>query len=139
MAKENKGRTKQEQGQASLVSKIWLAGLGALAEAEEQGDKFFKSLVKKGRAYEPTLKEPFESVGEAFRSSVDAASNKASEGFKELEGAIDRALTSAMKKAGIASRKEVEALRKEVVKLRQQVKKRATKKAGPQGDATKES
>ncbi|HSF20268.1 MAG TPA: phasin family protein [Vicinamibacteria bacterium] len=138
MAKRNKARTKQEQGQASLVSKIWLAGLGALAEAEERGDKFFKALVKKGRAFEPTLKEPFESVGDAFKSSVDAASDKASAGFKELEGVIDRSIASAMKKAGIASRKEVEALRKEVVKLRQQVKK-GSKNAAPHRDTPKES
>ena len=34
------------------ASKVWLAGLGALATAEEEGGKLFRGLVKKGEQYE---------------------------------------------------------------------------------------
>ena len=37
------------------MEKVWLAGLGALSQAEKQGDKLFKSLVKRGKKYEELL------------------------------------------------------------------------------------
>jgi poly(hydroxyalkanoate) granule-associated protein len=120
------GKSKTDQpGLAASARKIWLAGLGALAEAEQRGDKFFKSLGKKGRAIEPTFHEPVESAGEAIKESMAAAKDTASRGFNELEAAIDRGVASAMKRAGLASSKEVDALRKEIAKLKRETRKTA--------------
>ncbi len=44
------------------VHKVWLAGLGAVAMAEEEGSKFLKNLVDKGEAYEARGKERFDEV-----------------------------------------------------------------------------
>ena len=39
------------------VHKIWLAGLGAMSVAEQEGSKLFKNLVEKGEQYESRGKE----------------------------------------------------------------------------------
>ena len=38
------------------VGQIWLAGLGALALTEQEGTKFFKTLVKRGEGFERTTR-----------------------------------------------------------------------------------
>lgn len=136
MAKSKTGKT-DKSGLAASARKVWLAGLGALAEAEDRGDKFFKALVKKGKNVEPAFQEPFEAAGETLKESVAAARSSASKGVKELEGVIDRAVASAMKKAGLASSKDVEALRKEIAKLKREAKKSAASKRGNKGAKSK--
>ena len=61
------------------ASKVWLAGLGALATAEEEGGKLFRGLVKKGETYEKkgkaqldALKEKVETLAGAARELRDA-------------------------------------------------------------------
>ncbi|MGB5658402.1 MAG: phasin family protein, partial [Thermoanaerobaculia bacterium] len=46
MTKKSKTDVQNEVVQSA--QKIWLAGIGALATAEEEGSKLFNSLVKKG-------------------------------------------------------------------------------------------
>jgi poly(hydroxyalkanoate) granule-associated protein len=124
----------------TATRKIWLAGLGALAEAEKRGDELFQTLVKSGEKYEPTLTEPMGKAGETVRESMKAAATKASSTFRELETALDRQVGAAMKRVGLASRDEIDSLKREVARLRKTVeearasarpraKKRAAKKA----------
>ena len=111
--------------------KVWLAGLGALAQAEKQGDKLFKTLVKKGKKYEVLIPV----AGEAVKGSVKAARKQANEAFQGMEAAFDRQVKAAMKRAGVASKKDVDALKKEIAALKKRAKgtrastkKKATKK-----------
>ncbi len=76
--------------------KVWLAGLGALAQAEKQGGKLFKTLVKKGKKYEVLI--PI--AGDAVKDSVKAARKQANETFQGMEAAFDRQVKAAMKRAG---------------------------------------
>ena len=55
------------------ANKVWLAGLGALAQAGKQGDKLFKTLVKKGKKYEDLIPTSGD-----VRDTVDAAKKQAS-------------------------------------------------------------
>ena len=111
--------------------KVWLAGLGALAQAEKQGDKLFKTLVKKGKKYEVLIPV----AGDAVKGSVKAARKQANEAFQGMEAAFDRQVKAAMKRAGVASKKDVDALKKEIADLKKRAKgtrastkKKATKK-----------
>jgi len=98
--------------------KVWLAGLGALAQAEKQGDKLFKTLVKKGKKY-----EVFIPVAEdAVKESVKAARKQANDAFRGMEAAFDRQVKAAVKRAGLASKKDVEALKKEIAALKKSAK-----------------
>jgi poly(hydroxyalkanoate) granule-associated protein len=47
------------------VEQVWLAGLGALALTEEEGSKFFHSLVKKGEVVEKKSKARLDDVVDA--------------------------------------------------------------------------
>lgn len=98
----------------SSMEKVWLAGLGALAQAEKQGDKLFKSLVKKGKKYEDLVPR----AEEAVKDSVKAARKQAGETFSGMEDAFDKQVKAAMQRAGLASQKEVDALKKEVAMLK---------------------
>jgi len=100
------------------IRRIWLAGLGALAEAEKRGDEIFESLIEKGESYEETLQKPLDEATASFRESVSTARTKASSALQDLEGIVDRQVAAAMKRLGLASRAEVESLRREVQRLK---------------------
>ena len=106
----------------SSAEKVWLAGLGALAQAEKQGDKLFKSLVKKGKKFDDLLP----SAGDALKDSVAAAKKQANRTFSDMEAAIDRQVAKAIKRAGLARQSDVNALKKEVAKLKRAAKGKAT-------------
>lgn len=110
----------------AATRKIWLAGLGAIAEAEKRGDEVFQTLVKSGEKNEHLFTEPVEKAGGAVRESMQSVSTRTSSGFRELEAAIERQVAAAMKRVGLASRSEVEALRKEVIRLRKAAEGRKT-------------
>ncbi len=71
---------------------VWLAGLGALAQAEKQGGKLFKTLVKQGKKYEELI--PL--AGDAVKGSVKAARKQANETFQDMEAAFDRKVKAAL-------------------------------------------
>ena len=67
------------------VHKIWLAGLGALAAAEEEGAKVFNSLVERGEVYENRGKEELTKVKER----VEGAIGKAESSWEKLGDSFD--------------------------------------------------
>ena len=71
------------------AEKVWLAGLGALATAEEEGGKAFKSLVRKGERYQKSIKKP---VGDAKKKVGDA---------------FDHQVTMTLHRLGVPTRKEI--------------------------------
>ena len=99
------------------ANKVWLAGLGALAQAGKHGDKLFKTLVKKGKKYEDLIPTSGD-----VKDTVDAAKKQASETYTSMEAAFDRQVANALQRAGVARQNEVDALKKEVAKLRRESK-----------------
>ena len=123
----------------SSAERVWLAGLGALAEAEKRGDKLFKELVKKGKNYEDLLPD----AGESLKESVDSARKQASLAWKDFESVFDEKVQGAMARMGVARQSEVDALKREVSKLKKargsSAKKAATKKKTKKKAAKKSS
>jgi poly(hydroxyalkanoate) granule-associated protein len=113
---------------SASARRIWLAGLGAIAEAEKRGDEIFESLVESGEGYEKNLKEPIGKARGAVEDTVQTAKSKASSALNELERLVDRQVAQAMKRMGLASRAEVESLRREVERLEKASVKRPVKK-----------
>jgi poly(hydroxyalkanoate) granule-associated protein len=125
--------TKKEKTDAferlsASARRIWLAGLGAIAEAESRGDEIFESLVEKGESYEKNFKEPMEKATGTFRESVSTATSKASSALHDVERLVDDKVAAAMKAMGLASRAEVESLRREVANLKKGSARRPAKK-----------
>jgi poly(hydroxyalkanoate) granule-associated protein len=114
----NKDKDDAFERLSASARRIWLAGLGAIAEAEKRGDEIFEGLVESGESYEKTLKEPLGKAGGAFKESVSAAKTRASSALQDIEGVVDRKIKGAMKSMGLATRAEVESLRREVERLK---------------------
>ena len=115
------------------VNKVWLAGLGALSTAEEEGSKLFKNLVERGEGYEAKNKERVQSVTDDLKSKIDDATQKArgqAEGsWERVEGKIEEAVASAFQKAGVPTRDEIATLTKRVDELISVVEKLQDSKA----------
>jgi len=112
--------------------KIWLAGLGALATAEDQGTRVFQTLVEKGEDFEARSEKQFSKV----KSRVKSATDKAEAQWNKVESLVDEKVTAAVQRLGIPSRDEVRTLTRRVEELTKKVealkpkaaKKSATKK-----------
>lgn len=117
----------------SSAERVWLAGLGALAEAEKRGDKLFKELVRKGKNYEDLLPD----AGESLKDSVDSARKQANLAWKDFESVFDEKVQGAMSRMGVARQSEVDALKQEVERLRKA--RRASAKKAPKKKAKKRS
>src|SRR5947199_8160928 len=83
------------------VHRIWLAGLGALAAAEEEGSKLFSRLVDRGRDVEAKGKVEVDKVNEKLRVEVDRAKAKAESAFDDWGDKLDVKLTSALHRLGV--------------------------------------
>ncbi len=93
--------------------KIWLAGLGALAAAEEEGSKIFNTLVEKGEGYESRGKEELAKV----KDKVEGAFGKAEGSWEKLGDAFDEKVAGAVKRLGVPSSEEITNLTQRVEEL----------------------
>ena len=99
------------------VGKIWLAGLGALAAAEEEGSKLFKTLVEKGEKWESKGRETIHDVGDEVKEKVGEAKDKAASTWDSMGEKFDDALASALKRFGVPAREEIATLTRRVEEL----------------------
>jgi poly(hydroxyalkanoate) granule-associated protein len=116
------------------VHRIWLAGLGALAAAEEEGTKIFSRLVERGRDVESKGKVEVDKV----KAEVDKMKTKAESTFEtwgdKFGEKFDDKLTAALHRLGVPTRDEIRSLTQRVEELNakvEQLKPRVTPAAGP--------
>lgn len=113
------------------VHRIWLAGLGALSAAEEEGGKIFSRLVERGRDVESKGKVEVEKVkvdAEKFKAKAESA-------FEAWGDKFDEKLTATLRRLGVPTREEIRNLTQKVEELNakiEQLKPRVT----PAGAAT---
>jgi len=110
-------KTSEEEGGKDVRSelkesaqRIWLAGLGAFAVAEEEGTKMFNTLVERGREWEAHSRERVDEVRSEARSKVG-------DRFDDLENKIDARITEAMHRFGVPTRDEIRDLSRRVEEL----------------------
>jgi len=94
--------------------RIWLAGLGALAAAGEEGTKVFDRLVDRGRDYEARGRDEARKQYEGARSTAD-------ELWGTWSGKLDEAVTNALQRMGVPSRDEIRNLTQRVEELNAKV------------------
>ncbi len=116
------------------VHRIWLAGLGALAAAEEEGNKLFTRLVERGKDVESKGKVEVDKVkAEAERFKTKAENTFDTWGDK-LGERFDEKLTATLHRLGVPTRDEIRNLTQRVEELNskvEQLKPRVTPAAGP--------
>ncbi len=103
--------------------KIWLAGLGALAAAEEEGGKLFKSLVDRGEDLESRGREEVKSTVEDVKSGVKKTVSKVEDAWEDLGEGLDERVTSALHRLGVPSREEIKTLTQRIEELASKVEK----------------
>jgi poly(hydroxyalkanoate) granule-associated protein len=117
--------------------RIWLAGLGALAAAEQEGVKVFNRLVDRGRDFESRnkgdFKEQVDRAKEQAKEQMGQAKAKVEETMDSWSEKLDDTLTAAMHRLGVPTREEIRTLTQRVEELNakvEQLKPRVTP-AGP--------
>jgi poly(hydroxyalkanoate) granule-associated protein len=103
------------------VHRIWLAGLGALAAAVEDGSKLFSRLVDRGRDVESRGKVEVDKVVDKASEVVDKAKAKAGSTWDDLGSKVDETITSALHRLGVPTREEIHNLTKRVEELNAKV------------------
>jgi poly(hydroxyalkanoate) granule-associated protein len=99
--------------------KIWLAGLGALAKAEEEGTKVFHNLVEAGEEFEARGKKRFTLVKGKMQEAREAAESQ----IEKLGDTFDDKVAGAVQRLGVPSRDEIKRLTKRVEELTAKVDK----------------
>ena len=121
------------------AQRIWLAGLGAMAAAEEEGSKIFSSLVERGEKWEREGKERAE---KARARTWDKARSKVDETVSDVERRIDERMTETLHRFGVPTRDEIRDLSRRVEELNSKIDalhgkqgrgKGASKKSGSAG------
>ena len=120
------------------AQKIWLAGLGALAVAEEEGSKLFKNLVREGEKYGDAGRETVNRGYTGARRGLDEATGKAKKAAEEtwskVEGGLDERLAKTLHRIGVPTRDEIAALSRRVEELTgalERMRQKETAKATP--------
>jgi len=93
--------------------KIWLAGLGAMSVAGEEGQKLFKSLVEKGQEFEGREGAPVDSVkkgAEQAKGRMDDIWNRFEESFKDK-------IAMVLHKMDVPTRDEINQLTEKIEKV----------------------
>ena len=107
------------------AQQIWLAGMGAFAKAQAEGKQVFEALVKEGSSLQKktqgVAEEKFGEVTSKMTSMADEVTAKANQQWDKLETIFEERTAKAMRKLGVPSSKDVEALMARIDALSAQV------------------
>jgi poly(hydroxyalkanoate) granule-associated protein len=111
------------------AQQIWLAGMGAFAKAQAEGRQVFDALVKEGvtlqKKTQSVAEEKFGDVSSKMSSMADDVTAKAGKHWDKLESIFEERTAKAMKKLGVPSSKDVQALMDRIDALSAKVESRA--------------
>ena len=107
------------------AQQIWLAGLGAFSKAQEEGGKVFEALVKEGvtlqKRTQAAAEEKLSEATTRMTSMATDLSSKASGQWDKLEGIFEDRVSKALKKLGVPSSRDIDALVKRIDELQRTV------------------
>lgn len=98
------------------AQQIWLAGLGAFAKAQQEGNKVFEALVREGE----TIQAKTRKVAE---DKVHEMAAKATGTWDKLEQVFENRVAKALSNLGVPTKAELESLGVRVAKLTAEVEK----------------
>lgn len=98
------------------AQQIWLAGLGAFAKAQEEGNKVFDALVREGEGIQSKTRKIAE-------SKVTEMAAKATGTWDKLEQVFENRVAKALNSLGVPTRSDIDALAKRVAQLTAEVEK----------------
>ncbi len=107
------------------AQQIWLAGMGAFAKAQAEGRQVFDALVKEGatlqKKTQSAAEEKLGDVSSKMTSMAEDVTAKDGKQWDKLESIFEERTAKAMKKLGVPSSRDVEALMARIDELSAQV------------------
>lgn len=114
------------------AQQIWLAGLGAFAKAQEEGNKVFDALVKEGENIQLRTRKLTD-------DKIAAVAGKAAGTWDRLEQVFEDRVARSLSSLGVPSKKDIDKLNKRVVELTAVVQELAEAKAKAEKNTIVES
>jgi poly(hydroxyalkanoate) granule-associated protein len=108
-----------QEGVTESAHRIWLAGLGAVAVAQETGGKLFNELVQRGREMEARAKLSRPDMTVTLKGATDRAMTA----WQQLGKGVDEQVTAALHRMGVPTRHEIATLGKRVELLTASIEK----------------
>ncbi len=98
------------------AQQIWLAGLGAFAKAQEEGNKVFDALVREGESIQSKTRRVAE-------DKVTEMAAKATGTWDKLEQVFENRVAKSLHSLGVPTKSDIDALSKRVAQLTAEVEK----------------
>jgi poly(hydroxyalkanoate) granule-associated protein len=105
------------------AQQIWLAGLGAFALAGEEGNKLFKTLVRRGEGVEKGIEKLGKSRLDKVMDQATSLRADARQALGRLRRPLDNGMATALHRIGVPTHSEILALTKRVEALTHAVEK----------------
>jgi len=103
------------------ANRIWLAGLGAFAKTQEEGEKLFQAMVEEGEKIEKRAKETASARVEEAKGKVLEFRGKANEQFDRLEELFQERVAQVLHRLGVPTQDDIQELTKRVEALNESV------------------
>jgi poly(hydroxyalkanoate) granule-associated protein len=134
-AKESVQSTQRfSRGVMDSAQQIWLAGLGALSRTQQEGSKFFDTLVEEGGKLQDKTRgytqEQIKRAREQAGPWIDEARRRTGDAFGRLEKVFDDRIARAMERMGVPSRKDMDALSARIDELTRELRASRTRPRG---------
>ncbi len=97
--------------------KVWLAGLGAVAMAEDEGAKIFHDLISKGKELESRSEKETKEQMETAKGTVAGLKVVAESYWETFGRTVDDQVTNVIHRIGVPTKEEIETLTKKVEDL----------------------
>lgn len=149
MATRKKSKSKRASAQAhnplanviDIGQQIWLAGLGAVARAQQEGPKVFEALVSEGSEFQEHQREMVQDrasdLWNELRSQLDSRTagvrGRATETMDNLEGILQTRIMKALQQLGVPTSQEIDALSRKVKELNRSVQELTQARSGGAG------
>jgi poly(hydroxyalkanoate) granule-associated protein len=126
MGKDKKWKAKHvPQEVLDSAHRIWLAGLGAMARAEEEGGRFFRNLVERGEEVEGKGRERVRTATEGVRGKAEevrhGAKSRGKQVVDDVARLVDERVDDVLHRLGVPSRQEIERLTSHVEELNRRI------------------
>ena len=132
MADKSRGDSQLAGAIKESAQEIWLAGLGAFAKAQEEGQKVFKALVREGGSMQKRTMKATEDRVSDVSGRVNEVTNKVTQvaaglqkqatgTWDKLESVFEARVERALNRLSVPTNREINALAKRVEELNRNV------------------
>jgi len=119
------------------VQQVWLAGMGAIARAQKEGQAAFQDAVAEGfkllnlsrSTAEKMIRDAFEAAQGGLQLRLGSARDQATETWDNLETLFQNRVHSALQQLGVPTAEEIRLLTRRVAELNESVKALSARKA----------